>query len=476
MVFNSLNFAVFFLIVYALYLFLDHKWQNRMLIVASCIFYGAWNWKFLFLLWGTMVIDYNVGLFLSKTEIPQKRKLILSVSLIANLVVLGFFKYFNFFAANLQSLAAFFNFPLNIHFLNIVLPVGISFYTFQAMGYTIDVYRRNVEPCKRFLDFAVFVTFFPQLVAGPIERAGHMLPQIQKTRTLRMDWIYEGTYLILFGLFQKIYIADNLAKLVEPVFSSAPPYNGIQVLFVVYAFAFQIFCDFAGYSNMARGLARLLGFDLVINFNLPYFATSPSEFWQKWHISLSRWLRDYLYISLGGNRKGAWLTYRNLMITMFLGGLWHGASWTFVIWGLYHGMLLVVYHLGELLTRNFPKIKNGLITKTWSILKMAVFFHLVCIGWIFFRAKSLTQALEMLRAIIYNFSLSTQINLSQMINNLILFLGLLLIIQTYEYLKKDFLTIFKLKPVLQIFLYLILFYSILFLGVTTGEKFIYFQF
>ncbi len=476
MVFNSISFALFFLIVFSLYLILDHKWQNRLLIVSSCIFYGAWNWKFLFLLFGTMVIDYNVGLLLSKTENPEKRKLILSVSLIANLSVLGFFKYFNFFAENLYQLAHALNIAMNLKLLHIILPIGISFYTFQAMGYTIDVYRKKVKPCKDFFDFAVFVTFFPQLVAGPIERAGHMLPQIQKSRVLKMDWVYEGLYLILFGLFQKIYVADNLAKLVEPVFLSPAPYNGIQTLLVAYAFAFQIFCDFAGYSNMARGLARLLGFDLMVNFTWPYFSTSPSEFWQRWHISLSTWLRDYLYIPLGGSRNGTFMTFRNLMITMFLGGLWHGASWTFVIWGIYHGALLVVYRMIEIFTQDLPKITNVLAIRSFNFLKGVLFFHLVCVGWIFFRAKTLTQALEMLKSVIFNFHVPPVIDFRQIRNSLIGFLALLLLIQIYEYSKKDLFAVFRLKPAIQISLYLALFYSILILGVTTGEKFIYFQF
>ncbi len=476
MVFNSLFFALFFLVVFCLYLSLDHKWQNRLLIVSSCIFYGAWNWKFLFLLFGTMVIDYNVGLLLSKTDDTSKRKLILSISLIANLSVLGFFKYFNFFAENLYQLAHALNLAVNLKLLHIILPIGISFYTFQAMGYTIDVYRKKVKPCKDFFDFAVFVTFFPQLVAGPIERAGHMLPQIQKTRTLKMGWVYEGLYLILFGLFQKIYVADNLAKLVEPVFSSPAPYNGMQTLLVTYAFAFQIFCDFAGYSNMARGLARLLGFDLMVNFTWPYFSTSPSEFWQRWHISLSTWLRDYLYIPLGGNRSGTLMMFRNLMITMFLGGLWHGASWTFVIWGVYHGALLVIYRTVEMFTKDLPQIKNSLALKSFNVLKGIFFFHLVCIGWIFFRAKTLTQALDMLKSVVFNFNVPAVLDLGQVRNSLIGFLALLLLVQIYEYSKKNLFAVFRLKPAIQISFYLALFYSILILGVTTGEKFIYFQF
>ncbi len=471
MIFNSLQFAEFFLIFYLIYLFSNHKWQNRFLLIASCIFYGAWNWKFLFLLFTTTIIDYNVAIKMSETEHTKKRKFLLTISILSNLGILGFFKYCNFFASNLHHLAALLGFSLNVHVLNIILPVGISFYTFQAMSYTIDVYRKQVLPSRNFFEFALFITFFPQLEAGPIERAAHMLPQFRSDRKLRMDWILEGAYLILWGLFQKMFIADNLTKLVTPVFNSAPPYNGIEVLLAVYVFAIQIFCDFAGYSNIARGLARLMGFDLMVNFNLPYFATNPSEFWQRWHISLSRWLKDYLYIPLGGNRKGNLITLRNLMITMILGGLWHGAAWTFVFWGFYHGLLLVLYRvIGPFV----PQPKNEILQKVFFILKIVFFFHLVCLGWLFFRAETMTQVFHMLRALVLNFHFVPQV--SHMLKNLLTFSFILLMVQIYEYVRKDFFAPFKWKPLPQICFYLMIFYCILFLGVTSSEQFIYFQF
>jgi len=336
-VFNSLQFFLFFAVVYSLYLAFNHKWQNRMLLVASYVFYGTWDWRFLSLIVISTIIDYYCGIKIDEITDAKKRKQFLAISIVANLSMLGFFKYFNFFAENLQALCCFFGFQVQPHFLNIILPVGISFYTFQTMSYTIDIYKGQLKPTRKFFDFALFVSFFPQLVAGPIERASHLLPQILSKRKVTIDKFCEGCYLIFWGLFLKVFVADNLARLVDPIFASDPPYNGVKVLLGLYAFAFQIFGDFAGYSNIARGLGKCMGFDIMVNFNLPYFVTNPSDFWRRWHISLSTWLRDYLYIPLGGNKKGTLFTYRNLAITMFLGGLWHGAAWTFIIWGAYRG-------------------------------------------------------------------------------------------------------------------------------------------
>ena len=293
MVFNSLQFAIFFVVVYGLYLVLDHRAQNRMLLVASYIFYGAWDWRFLGLLFVTTLIDYLVALKIHATQDTGKRKFLLLISLISNLAILGFFKYFNFFTSSLHELLSVFGMPLSIRTLHIVLPVGISFYVFQSLSYTIDVYRRKLEPTKFFFDFALFVAYFPQLVAGPIERATHLLPQILKPRRFSLGQFYEGSHLIFWGLFQKVFVADNLAAIVNPVFAASPPYDGAKVLLALYAFAFQIYCDFAGYSNMARGLGKCMGFDIMVNFNLPYFAANPREFWQRWHISLSQWLFDH---------------------------------------------------------------------------------------------------------------------------------------------------------------------------------------
>ncbi|MBW1679002.1 MAG: MBOAT family protein, partial [Deltaproteobacteria bacterium] len=274
MLFNSLEFGVFFFIVYALYLMLGHRWQNRMLLMASYVFYGAWAWRFLSLIFISTILDYLCGIKIYESDSLKRKRFFLFCSIIGNLTILGFFKYFNFFASNLQALLSHFGFSIQPHFLNLILPVGISFYTFQSMSYTIDIYRNQMEPTRNFLDFALFVAFFPQLVAGPIERARRLLPQILAPRKITLDKFYAGCYLIFWGLFQKVFIADNLARIVDPIFAAGPPYNGAMVLIALYGFAFQILCDFAGYSNIARGLGKCLGFDIIVNFNLPYFSTS----------------------------------------------------------------------------------------------------------------------------------------------------------------------------------------------------------
>jgi len=295
MLFNSLQFAIFFLIVYSLYLVLKCEWQNRVLLLASCIFYAAWDWKFLSLIFISISTDYFCSIAIRGSDNEKIKKWLLILSIAVNLSILGLFKYFNFFSANLTQLINLFGFSVQPYTINIILPIGISFYTFKTMSYTIDVYTGKIEPARNYLDYALFVIFFPLLLAGPIMRAGDLLPQIASPRKLSLNKFYEGSYLIFWGLFQKIFIADNLAKIVNLIFGSKPPYEGVEVLITIYAFAFQIFCDFAGYSNIARGLGKCMGFDIMVNFNLPYFATNPQDFWQRWHISLSNWFRDYLY-------------------------------------------------------------------------------------------------------------------------------------------------------------------------------------
>ncbi|MBW2273555.1 MAG: MBOAT family protein [Deltaproteobacteria bacterium] len=394
MLFNSFDFAFFLLVCLAVYYGLQlgaHcRAQNRVLLLASYVFYGAWDWRFLSLIAASTGVDYCVALALGRSDDPRRRRLLLGASLLTNLGILGFFKYANFFAENLQVLGASLGIELSRPLLEIVLPVGISFYTFQTLSYTIDVYRRRLEPTRDFFDFALFVAFFPQLVAGPIERAARLLPQIASPR--RVDWqgFNSGSWLIFWGLFKKVVIADNLATLVDAVFNPASSPTSLELLLGIYAFAFQIYCDFSGYTDIARGVARLMGFDLMLNFRLPYFATSPADFWRRWHISLSTWLRDYLYVSLGGNRRGNRLRNRNLMITMLLGGLWHGAAWPFVLWGAFHGLLLVLHRLLQpWLEQVRPASVLG--QGAWWVLRVLATFHLVCFGWLLFRSESLAQ-------------------------------------------------------------------------------------
>jgi len=455
---------------------LNHKWQNRMLLVASYVFYGSWDWRFLSLIVISTVIDYICGLKIHYTENNRKRKLFLAWSIFTNLSLLGFFKYFNFFASNLQTLMNSLGFSIQPHFLNIILPVGISFYTFQTMSYTIDIYRKEMEPTRKFFDFALFVAFFPQLVAGPIERARHLLPQMLVPRKLNLEKFYKGSYLIFWGLFLKIFIADNLALIVNPVFSAAPPYNGIKVLIALYAFAFQIFCDFAGYSTIARGLGACMGFDIMINFNLPYFATNPSEFWRRWHISLSRWLRDYLYIPLGGNKKGLGVTYRNLALTMLLGGLWHGAAWTFIVWGAYQGLLLIVHRLLQPLLAKGPKPKTLFGQRLWVFVRMAFFFQLVCLGWLIFRATSMAQLFDMLHGLFFNFNLVSGVGLKSSLLAMLSVLWILVIIQMFQYWKDDLHVIYTSPTWIKALVYVAMYLCVMSIETRGGNEFIYFQF
>jgi len=476
MLFNSIQFAVFFVVVYTLYLVLNHKLQNRMLFVASCIFYGAWSWQFLLLMFVSITTDFFCAKYIHKSSDNKIRKRLLILNFVVNIGILGFFKYFNFFETNLQTLLRTFGFSVNTNLLHIILPIGISFYTFQAMSYSFDVYRKQLVPTDSFLDYGLFVTFFPQLVAGPIERASHLLPQVINPRVLSLDQFHEGSYLIFWGLFQKIFIADNLAKIANSCFLPADSYNGMAVILGLYAFAFQIYCDFAGYSNIARGLGKLMGFDIMVNFNLPYFATNPSEFWRRWHISLSTWLKDYLYIPLGGNRKGAIITYRNLAITMFLGGLWHGAAWTFVFWGIYHGILLVVHKAFTPLLQKIPVIKNYFLERVWFFLRVVFFFHLVCIGWLLFRAQSMGQAYKMLHGLILNFQILPGLGIRLMSANLIFFVGLLVAVEVFQFMNKDQMVVFKGNRYFKVAFYYLCFILVMLWGDFGVNQFIYFQF
>ncbi len=422
MLFNSWPFVPFIACVLTLYYVLPFRWQNRMLLLASCVFYGAWDWRFLFLLVGSTAIDYFVGLRIPRCESPTARKRWMLLSCVANLSILGAFKYFNFFIENAVQL--FQHCGLNVPEvgLRLALPIGISFYTFHAMSYTIDIYRGKMKPIHNFFDYMLFVLYFPQLVAGPIARAADLIPQVIHPRTITRAHIRAGLWLVLWGFFKKMVVADNLAPLVDRVFDAPETPGGAQCLLAVYAFAFQIYCDFSGYTDIARGLGKLMGFELALNFNLPYLAKNPAEFWHRWHISLSSWLRDYLYIPLGGNRYGTWKTYRNLMLTMLLGGLWHGAAWNFVIWGGYHGLLLSLHRL----FRGERAAEAGARSNPIAVLFM---FHLTCLGWLFFRANSLAQIGQFLKRIGTDLALHRQI--TTMAFPLVFFAGILWILELW---------------------------------------------
>lgn len=391
MLFNSFQFWLFFAAVFVLCRVLPHRWQNLLLLAASYIFYAAWDWRFLSLIWISTLVDYIAGRKIAASSEDGVRRLYLVLSIVTNLGLLATFKYFNFFAGEFCDLLEAIGFRAYRPAWQVVLPVGISFYTFQTMSYTIDVYRRRCQPARNLGDFALFVCFFPQLVAGPIERFNHLMPQIENPRTIDRAAFATGLYHVLIGLFKKVVVADNMALLVDSIFATpSGELTGPESLVGLYAFAMQIYGDFSGYSSIAQGVGKWLGFDLSYNFKMPYFAATPGEFWRRWHITLSQWLRDYLYIPLGGNRRGTGKTYRNLLITMTLGGLWHGAGWTFIAWGVFHGALLCLY-------RPWEKLQ----TAGWRrFLLVLVFFHLVLFGWLLFRAGDIRQAWSMLERIV----------------------------------------------------------------------------
>jgi len=346
--FHSLSFLGFFAGVYLLYLLAfrlpqSRRIQNGLLLAASYVFYGAWDARFLVLIWISTALDFAVGRLLERSTETRRRHLLVAASITGNLSILGFFKYFDFFVGSAGELLGLFGLDVHPRTLGVILPVGISFYTFQSMSYTIDVYRGELRASRDPLDFALYVAFFPQLVAGPIERGRRLLPQFQRERTVHADDVQTGLLWIATGYFLKVGLADTVSPVVDHVFSRPEDVDGLSALAGIVGFTVQIYCDFAGYSLIARGLARMMGIDLMQNFDAPFLVTNPRDFWRHWHVSLSTWLRDYLYVPLGGNRGSRGRTRRNLLATMLLGGLWHGAAWNFVIWGSFHGGLLVLH-------------------------------------------------------------------------------------------------------------------------------------
>jgi alginate O-acetyltransferase complex protein AlgI len=404
MLFNSIDFAIFLPIVFLLYWFVANKnlkLQNFLIVVASYLFYGWWDWRFLSLILFSTLIDYSVGIRLSKQDNISKRKILLWISILVNLGFLGFFKYYNFFLDNFITAFSFFGTPINVKGLNIILPVGISFYTFQTLSYTIDVYKRKLEPTKDFIAFTAFVSFFPQLVAGPIERATHLLPQFHKRRKFDYALAVDGMRQILWGLFKKIVIADNCAEFANQIFNNSADMNGSTLVLGAIFFTFQIYGDFSGYSDIAIGTSRLFGFNLKQNFAFPYFSRDISEFWRRWHISLSTWFRDYLYIPLGGSRGGTWMKIRNTFIIFIVSGFWHGANWTFIVWGA----LNAIYFLPLLLTNNNRNnletvAKGKLFPNLKELSFMLLTFGLTVFAWIFFRADNIGHAISYISEIL----------------------------------------------------------------------------
>jgi D-alanyl-lipoteichoic acid acyltransferase DltB (MBOAT superfamily) len=404
MFFDTPVYILFLAIIVSSYWLFSRKKQNYLLLVASYFFYGWWDWRFLILIALSTFVDFHCANFIDRSSKVTRRRMLLILSLAINLGFLGFFKYFNFFEDSMMQLLHAMGIQgVNPTVLAILLPPGISFYTFQEVAYIVDVYNRKQKPADSLVDYALFISLFPHLIAGPIQRPSHLLPQVQHNRTYDGDRFFGGLLLILNGLFRKCVIADNCALLANAAFNGKLGEPCLPVLLIgAYAFAWQIYGDFSGYSDIARGSAQLLGFHFMVNFKQPYLATSLQDFWRRWHISLSTWLRDYLYIPLGGNRHGEAKTQRNLLLTMLLGGLWHGANWTFVVWGGIHGLGLAVERkIFNLLGLEKPShatppsaIRSLFSLKSW--IGRILIFHLVCVAWVFFRADSIGAAFTML--------------------------------------------------------------------------------
>lgn len=398
MLFNSIDFAIFLPLVFLFYWFVTKKnlrLQNLLLLVASYFFYAFWDWRFLFLLIFSTLLDYFTGLKMQESENQKRKRFWFWLSITVNLCFLGVFKYYNFFSESFAEAISHFGFKVNTYSLSVILPVGISFYTFHGLSYVIDIYKDRIKAERNYVDYAVFVSFFPLLVAGPIERATHLLPQIKKKRTFDYTKAVDGLRQILWGLFKKIVIADNCAGFANQIFNNSADLSGSTLVLGAIFFTFQIYGDFSGYSDIALGTARLFGIELLRNFAFPYFSRDIAEFWRRWHISLSSWFRDYLYIPLGGSKGGNWMRIRNTFIIFVFSGFWHGANWTFIVWGVLNALFIMPSILIKTNRINLETVARGKLLPTLKeFFQMAITFAMVVFAWIFFRAKSLEHALQ----------------------------------------------------------------------------------
>jgi len=487
MLFNSFEFLLFFPVVTVLYFILPHKVRWLLLLIASCYFYMFFYPPYILILGGTIVIDYFAGIFIERTNNAVGKRNLLVVSLVANIGILFFFKYFNFFNDNLTCLLHGIGQKNVIPFMRILLPIGLSFHTFQAMSYTIEVYRGNQKAEKHFGIYALYVMFYPQLVAGPIERPQNMLHQFHERHYFNYDKVVSGIVQIVWGIFKKAVIADSLALFVDPILNDPGKNSGLSVLLAVIFFGFQIFCDFSGYSDVALGSARVMGFDLMVNFRRPYSSRNITEFWSRWHISLSTWFRDYLYIPLGGNRVAKWKWYRNIFIVFLVSGLWHGANWTFVIWGAMHGTAMVIEAFTsswrKKIATKIPSFLNNFFGKFYS-------FSFVAFAWIFFRAKNTKLAFDIIRKLPGAFAdilrivkhprlLMNNSILSVDAGQIVFYIVLLLILESIHRIEKEkhIYELIALKPaIVRWSLYFIFVFLIYYCGVFNNREFIYFQF
>ena len=474
MEFNSILFLVFFTIVFFSYWFLfsgNNTTQNFLLFVSSLVFYAFWDYRFLSLILFSTIIDYLISIELSKQSVLKIKKILLGISLLSNLGLLFIFKYFNFFVDSFNTILNSFGFEKNILLINIILPVGISFYTFQTMSYTIDVYNGKIKPSNNWLEFSTYVTFFPQLVAGPIERASNMLPQFRLRRVFNYEKANEGLRKLLVGFFKKIVIADSLAPIVENIFNNYNEFSSLVLLMGLLFFSFQIYCDFSGYSDIAIGLAKLFGIDLMENFNYPYFASSIGDFWKRWHISLTTWFRDYLYIPLGGSKFSFLLSLRNISIVFILSGFWHGANWTFIFWGLVHVLFYIPYFINKKYPSSrisfFFNIKNKLFSTFLT-------FLIVMLSWVFFRSQTITDAWNYIFRI-FSFE-NSQVNIINPANNLnayyyLLYIIIFILLEKYISMNKNE-TQFK-RRLINLSLVIV---TLFFIQMNSSDSFIYFQF
>ncbi|MEZ7836540.1 MAG: MBOAT family O-acyltransferase [Flavobacteriales bacterium] len=482
MLFNSIDFALFLPVVFVLYWFVfknSLKYQNLLVVAASYVFYGWWDWRFLGLIIFSTVLDFFIGKSLAKTTHELNRKLLLYTSVAVNLGFLGIFKYFDFFVSNFIDAFSLFGVELSAGSLNIILPVGISFYTFQTLSYSIDVYRRKLKHTDDFIAFSAFVCFFPQLVAGPIERATNLLPQFLKARKFNYDQAADGMRQILWGLFKKVVVADNCAVFVNAIFDNPDPLSGSTLFMGAVLFAFQIYCDFSGYSDIAIGTSRLFNINLKQNFATPYFSRNIGEFWRRWHISLSTWFRDYLYIPLGGSQGGTWNKIRNVFLIFIVSGFWHGASWNFIVWG----GLNALYFLPLLLTKNnrnhLNTVAEGSLFPTYKeILSIGLTFFLTVIAWVFFRADTLTEAVHYLNLMFSSsfFTVPSFITPKAFMLYTYLLICLFIAVEWVQRDKKFGLSIENLNRPFRWFIYTIVIGVIITFGQFGESEFIYFQF
>ena len=486
MTFTSLTFIIFLTLVFPLYWTLkDRFYQNVLLLCVSYFFYGWWDFRFCLLMFTTSILDYGVGLLIYQTTSLRKRRWLLVLNIICNLTVLGFFKYFNFFADNFQILAESLGWQVHPVTLRILLPAGISFYTFQAMSYTIDIYRGKMAPTRHPIEYLAFISFFPHLVAGPIMRAAHLLPQFLVPRHFNYSDAVDGCQQILWGFFKKMVLADNLAVIVDQIYADPSAMTGPQLALATVCFAFQIYCDFSAYSDIAIGTAKLFGFDLMRNFAYPYFSQTMGEFWRRWHISLSTWFRDYVYISMGGGRVSPLRRALNVLITFLLSGFWHGAAWNFFIWGGLNGIALLPEALQPAKkTLRTTDVPGGDLhpVRLGTVMRILRTFVLTCVLWIFFRARSLSEALLILRKIgvdAFNFSTYSSVSLLRGISpiggKVFLIVGALICIEWWQR-TQPHPTIPNGSPLARWVVYTSLFWATVYWGTHSPVQFIYFQF